>query len=378
MFNNFNENIFTYTGVDLQLDPISPELVDRARPLFFGVSSDLLGNNFSDFVILFGNFLLIFLIQIIFSSLRKSSLAKQFFEHNKWDMLFGQIISMLVPSVLPWSFVLLKCGARNFSTKVNFLLNYLCLFVSIVFPIYYFFSLVEGQKVQLLEKKASISKSTTRLPRLITRRFDNIEKKITFGSLITMQVLAEWSGCMANFIYPLLVLLRNPLVFLVGVGLFTLGNVVFALRDLRRNKNYFVLNLYPLMFHGCFIIFFFSSSEKVLIYTEIVSLLCLLVGVAHFSLTAVIKIIQFGFKLLRAIFSNRKIEPLHPRNKRGSNEKLLVNSNAQEIPIKNHNSQKGAEQDQLTGAANVQSARPKQQKIVILASHDEPLAKEKA
>lgn len=170
MFENFNENLFSFTGVHMELDPISPELVNSARPKFFGITSDVLGGNLSDFVIVAANLLLLFGLQLGSMLLRKNSLTRQFFNHNKWDMVFGQIINIIMPSTLPWSFILLQSGARNFSAKLNFLLYYFVLFLSVLFPIYYFFSLLETQKAQIIDKRNAKAKSTTRLPRLITRR----------------------------------------------------------------------------------------------------------------------------------------------------------------------------------------------------------------
>ena len=152
------------------MGPISPELVNSPRPQFFGVTSDVLGGNFSDFLIVVGNLLLILIVQLGSLLLKKNSLGRQFFKHNKWDMVFGQIINIIMPSTLPWSFILLQSGAPSFPAKINFILYYFVLFLSVLFPIYYFFSLLETQRRQIIEKRKSIIKSTTRLPRLITRK----------------------------------------------------------------------------------------------------------------------------------------------------------------------------------------------------------------
>ena len=82
-----------------------------------------------------------------------------------------------------------------------------------------------------------------------------------------MDVLGEWFVCFANYIYPFLVLLEQPMYFLVGITIFTTVNLYFAYKQFRGNKNYFVLSTYPLLFHICFIIFYFATNNKVLVYT---------------------------------------------------------------------------------------------------------------
>lgn len=143
----------SFTGFKLDIDPISPELVNSARPLFFGITSDVITANLSDFVIVLANILLLLLVQLVLSQAKKSSLAKQFFDYNKWDMGYGQIINLIIPATLPWSFILLQSGAQRFPTKCNFVLYYFALFISLLFPIYYLFSLLEGQRRQIRDKR---------------------------------------------------------------------------------------------------------------------------------------------------------------------------------------------------------------------------------
>lgn len=109
--------------------------------------------------------------------------------------------------------------------------------------------------------------------------------------------------------YPLLVLLKDPSYFLIVISLFTVANVLLVSKNFSKNKNYFVLTLYPLIFHTCFLVFYYSSSETILVYTEICCLLCLLVGLIHYSLTAIIKSLHFIGKLLLANCFNKKILP---------------------------------------------------------------------
>ena len=57
-------------------------------------------------------------------------------------MIYGHIINVMMPIILPWTFMMLEGGIRNFQAKIN-VASYLVLyFLGIFFPIYYFFELL--------------------------------------------------------------------------------------------------------------------------------------------------------------------------------------------------------------------------------------------
>lgn len=51
---------------------------------------------------------------------------------------------------------------------------------------------------------------------------------ITFRDLITFEILEHWYLCQANFIFPCLVLIANPIFFLVIIQLYTFLGVLIA------------------------------------------------------------------------------------------------------------------------------------------------------
>ena len=57
-------------------------------------------------------------------------------------MFFGQIINLMTPLTLPWTFVMMETGIRNFNTKLNAICYIYLYFIGIFFPIYYFFDLL--------------------------------------------------------------------------------------------------------------------------------------------------------------------------------------------------------------------------------------------
>jgi hypothetical protein len=91
------------------------------------------------------NFLLLFLVQLAVSRFRKSK-AYRVFKENRPSFIYGQIINLLIAFTLPWNFVLLQVGIYDFGSKLNVGLFLGALFVSIHFPIVYFFLLVVDQR----------------------------------------------------------------------------------------------------------------------------------------------------------------------------------------------------------------------------------------
>ena len=68
-------------------------------------------------------------------------------------MIYGQIINFMMPIILPWTFMMLEGGIRNFQAKIN-VASYLVLyFLGIFFPIYYFFELLQERESKLIKER---------------------------------------------------------------------------------------------------------------------------------------------------------------------------------------------------------------------------------
>lgn len=68
-------------------------------------------------------------------------------------MIFGNIINIILPITLPWTFFFLQSGVRNVGTKVNSVFYLIFYFVGIVFPIYYFFDLLHDRERLLIKER---------------------------------------------------------------------------------------------------------------------------------------------------------------------------------------------------------------------------------
>jgi hypothetical protein len=59
----------------------------------------------------------------------------------------------MAPLVLPWTFVMLDCGVRDFKNKLNAVGNFLFFFMGLVFPIYYLFELLQDKENELIKAR---------------------------------------------------------------------------------------------------------------------------------------------------------------------------------------------------------------------------------
>lgn len=59
----------------------------------------------------------------------------------------------MIPIVLPWTFVMMEAGVRNFKTKLSVASNILLFFIVLVFPIYYFFELLANREKELIRER---------------------------------------------------------------------------------------------------------------------------------------------------------------------------------------------------------------------------------
>ena len=132
-------------GIEFEVPPLSIEKKSKSnKARFFGVSSDL-SNHLAGFVFIAINIAFILLIQFLTSFLRNNNALRKFVDKEKWEMLCGHIINAMAPLILPWTFILLDAGVRNFKTKINTAGNFLIFFMGFVFPIYYLFELLQDR-----------------------------------------------------------------------------------------------------------------------------------------------------------------------------------------------------------------------------------------
>jgi hypothetical protein len=152
LYKDVSVNIFELLGISFELPPLSYERVDSSRALYYMISSDFTTNNIVGFIFLVCNMALILLLTLLASCLRKDNFIRWLFVHKKWECIYGQLINMMCPLVLPWAFIILQSGTRNARAKINTVAYLAVFFVMLFFPFYYFLSLLQERKRYLIIK----------------------------------------------------------------------------------------------------------------------------------------------------------------------------------------------------------------------------------
>ena len=83
IYGNMNADIFSMFSLKLTLPPISTEKVNRSRPLYFQVSSDVLSSNFAQIVLICSNLIVLAIWGRICCFLNKNSIIRRFYNDSK-------------------------------------------------------------------------------------------------------------------------------------------------------------------------------------------------------------------------------------------------------------------------------------------------------
>lgn len=135
-----NSDILSLLGISIDVEAFAGQQVDRDRPLYFGITSDVV-TGYNYYAILLGlNLAFVVILDGVYRCFsRKDNIVCKYIKEVKDNLLSSQIINILIPIALPWSFVLLQKGVINFRSKINKAIFLFLFFVVIVFPIYFFF-----------------------------------------------------------------------------------------------------------------------------------------------------------------------------------------------------------------------------------------------
>ena len=71
-------------------------------------------------------------------------------------MIFGHIVNIMIPLILPWTFIMLDSGVRNYKTKINAVCCLILYFLGLFFPIYYLFELLMDRENKLIKERNEI------------------------------------------------------------------------------------------------------------------------------------------------------------------------------------------------------------------------------
>ena len=148
---------------------LTERIESRKRGVHFGVKSDLFSSQGATITVLVANIFLIFLIQWLFSFLKNNNSMRKYWHREKFHMASGQIINFIMPLTLPWTFVMLESGIKNFKTKINAACYLLIFFMGLFYPIYYFFELLGEEEGKLITERNAKRKERENTIRLQTK-----------------------------------------------------------------------------------------------------------------------------------------------------------------------------------------------------------------
>ena len=172
VFDSTNTNLISFIGINLTVPLFTDELVDEIRPLYFGISSDLLSTNAYPLLIVLFNVIIVEVVIAVRNNSSNSSFI-HILSFKRETVYSGFIVSILVQNILPWKYVDFN-SFLDFKTKINCFCYYIAFTLMVFFILANFLSLSSQNFDRKLRK--------SRIP--------------------------EWMIGFQNFFYPLLVLLK--------------------------------------------------------------------------------------------------------------------------------------------------------------------------
>ena len=171
LYNEINKNLLAFVGIELTLPPLSEEKVNSPKGIFFGVSSNYFSSNLVSFIFFMVNIAFIIGLNMLTSCLRKKNFLRKLLGDSKWEMISGQVVNLMVPLILPWSFMMMDLGVRDFNSKLNAIGYILIYFMGLVFPIFYLFELCsEREGLLIQERKEEALKEQLKNIALLTKK----------------------------------------------------------------------------------------------------------------------------------------------------------------------------------------------------------------
>ena len=96
-----------------------------------------------------------------------------------------------------------------------------------------------------------------------------------------MIVLQNWWPIYEMLVFPIVVMVGNPLYFMSIIGVSFLCSFYTSFFVLKWKVSAVMKVVYQIILHGCFFIFIFVTNPKILANTSIIYLSVLLLGAVH-------------------------------------------------------------------------------------------------
>ena len=208
------------------------------------------------------NFLLVeLLILITGQKLLNFPKIHIYLSNERMGIYWGLIVSHMINFILPWKFIFLGGGFRNFRTKVNLAAQQLAFFLLALL-------IISSLLMEIIGAKKAGKKHYLKIS------------------------VRKWWSSYENFVYPLLVINDNPYYFFAIIGTSQLVYLVNSCSVPNFRVLAILKAIYPIIFHTCFMIFHLSDDDIVLSYTVIGCLSIFLIGSFHHFIESMVKSIK--------------------------------------------------------------------------------------
>ncbi len=117
--------------------------------------------------------------------------------------------------------------------------------------------------------------------------------------------------CEANCLLPALVLFSEPAYFLVPIFFFLALGIAINFKKKEHRLNCLIMSLYPFLFHLSFMIFYWCSSNEIVVITEIFCLLIYFIGSVHHIIFMLYEIIRFFYHSIKKCAILGRLTLLH-------------------------------------------------------------------
>ena len=276
LYGSCSTDMPSHFGFGWRMDKWSEERVADPRPRHFKVTSDFVSENLNETIIILANVLLMELFIFGSSFIPKLSRLGRGLAASRGQIYVGLVLSNAVELLLPWKYSFFGTY-RTPQTKVVLGAQYILLYLLPFLGIATFLGELESNRKE-------------------HRRY----------------VLVSLQNCWPIYellVVSIMVLVNDPLYFMVVVGAGNLFSLYLALHAPSWRPSWVLKAVYPLVLHACFFVFMLASDPSVLTYTGIIYLATLLLGAVHHFLETLAVLAISIYSGLRKLCKSNVVKP---------------------------------------------------------------------
>ena len=202
---------------------LAEERVTDQRALYFSISSDLLPTNLSSLTVVAANIIIFELLVILTGRLKLFTKAHQVLCSYRGDIYMGLIISNMIPVSLPWKSSG-SGGFVSFPAKATLAAHFLILNATAFVILAWLLGEIQRCKREKYPNRFRVA-------------------------------LFNWWPIFQALSFPFLVVLENPLPFMVFSSCSHILYLYLSFSSPEWRLSAVVKSIYPILFHSCFVVF---------------------------------------------------------------------------------------------------------------------------